>query len=84
MVYCFVQSLYKFFQENQYPDRAMKEKIAEELGITSRQVILCLIAVPFGVSIYVSKKKRKKEKENCCTSGWQVHIYLTKCSLLSR
>lgn len=57
MVHCVLQRLYKSFQENQYPDRAMKEKLAEELGITSRQVILCLIAVPVGVGSHLSFSK---------------------------
>ncbi|PON90616.1 Octamer-binding transcription factor [Trema orientale] len=34
----FVQSLYKSFKENQYPDRARKQSLAEELGLTSQQV----------------------------------------------
>lgn len=32
------QGLYKYFEENQYPDRAGKEYIASELGLTVRQV----------------------------------------------
>ncbi|XP_062089811.1 homeobox protein HAT3.1 [Humulus lupulus] len=32
------QRLYTSFKENQYPDRAMKQSLAEELGLDSRQV----------------------------------------------
>ncbi|KAJ6692432.1 HOMEOBOX PROTEIN HAT3.1 [Salix purpurea] len=32
------QRLYSYFKENQYPDRAAKASLAEELGITSEQV----------------------------------------------
>ncbi|XP_048336225.2 homeobox protein HAT3.1 isoform X1 [Ziziphus jujuba] len=32
------ERLYKSFKENQYPDRATKESLAQELGITSHQV----------------------------------------------
>ncbi|KAF7811045.1 homeobox protein HAT3.1 [Senna tora] len=33
-----VQRLYKSFEENRYPDRATKESLAQELGLTFRQV----------------------------------------------
>ncbi|XP_057964776.1 homeobox protein HAT3.1 isoform X2 [Malania oleifera] len=32
------QGLYKYFKDNQYPDRVAKEKMAKELGITLQQV----------------------------------------------
>jgi hypothetical protein len=34
-----MQRLYSYFKENQYPDRAAKASLAEELGITFEQVI---------------------------------------------
>ncbi|KAJ7967534.1 homeobox protein HAT3.1 [Quillaja saponaria] len=33
-----IQRLYKSFKENQYPDRATKESLAQELGLSSQQV----------------------------------------------
>jgi hypothetical protein len=34
----FLQRLYEHFKTEQYPSRTVKESLAEELGITSRQV----------------------------------------------
>ena len=35
----FLQRLYKSFKENQYPERATKESLAQELGLTFQKVL---------------------------------------------
>lgn len=39
-IFVFWQRLHEAFKENQYPERAASDKLAEELGITTQQVSL--------------------------------------------
>lgn len=40
-----VQRLYAYFNVNQYPDKAMKENLAKELGLAVRQVCPCILGL---------------------------------------
>lgn len=45
--YVLVQKLYASFNENQYPDRAVKENLAKELGLTIQQVCARILGLVF-------------------------------------
>lgn len=49
-----MQKLYESFKINQYPDRATKESLAAELGITAMQVTAARIATAAAYHYFVS------------------------------